>query len=560
MSWLREWFDDVLEAITSIPDNFTNWFHMWEYNRIADFIDKQITVDAVKAAYDELPTEWKEHGGITAHYKARLSQVKAAGFETMADVSAGFFGTQIRKAVGLVTSDALTNLQPEFDKFYKKESIPKEAQDSINAIAASGEFGLNAVVGFMLGHFLSPIISTTLAPVWEKMGQQVWQSLPYHLIDPGRLVDLTFRDAPNTAKYDEQLSMHGFNEENVAALKTQFKFIPTPRDIILWAVREAFYEDYVAEYGLDDEMPTDAFKKYGALSGLEMDYAKYFWRSHWELPSLTMGYRMLHRSVPEKMSPNSEKVTSYGGKDYYTVVGSKDLDKLFMATDIMPWWRDKLKAISYHPITRVDLRRMWDLRVVTREQLYKGYRDLGYNDENAELMTLWTIVYVLAGDLKDRYKKGHITQMMVKDELIAVGMPEERVSEWVETIVKAGKEERVAKERDLTKGDITKAVKKGTIEAAEAITLLQDLGYDAEEAEFIVLATVGELTGSPETFQEFKAITERYKKATGLKSEIPSEEVLAAEKKYKTKRTAKSELEYRDLLKQLAEKEEKEEK
>lgn len=558
MSWLREWFDGILEAITSIPENFTEWLHQSQYNNIVHAIDRYITKEDLNSYYNALQPEWKEDPGIIAHYNARKSQVEAAGFDTYGDVAAGFFGTQIRKAVGLVTSDALTNLQPEFDKFYEREKIPKEAQDSINAIAASGEFGLNAVVGFMLGHFLSPVLSTSLAPIWEVMGQETWKALHGKLIDPGRLVDLTFRDAPNVAKYDEQLARYGFNDENISALKKQFEFIPSPRDVILWAVREAFYDEYVKEYGLEDEIPTEAFQKYGSLSGLSMDYAKYFWRSHWELPSLTMGYEMLHRSVPKKMSPRSELVTSYGGKEYYTVVGSEDLDKLFMAHDIMPWWRDKLKAISYHPITRVDLRRMWDMKVITREQLYKGYRDLGYNDENAKLMTLWTVVYVLSGDLKDRYKKGWITELQVKEELIGAGMAEERAIEWVKTIVKAVKGTRIEKERDLTKADITKAVKKGTIEAAEAITLLTDMGYDTNEAEFIVTATVGELTGSPETFQEFRAITQRFKKAMGEEAEIPTQEVLEAEKEFKKKRTPETELKYRDLLKQLAEKEEEE--
>lgn len=558
MSWLREWFDAILELITSIPEKYEKWLYETQYKNIVHAIDSYVTKDDLESYYNALQPEWKKDSGITAHYKARKSQVEAAGFNTYKDVTAGFFGSQIRKAVGVITSDALGNLQPEFDKFYKKEKIPKEAQDSINAIAASGEFGLNAVVGFMLGHFLSPILSTSLAPAWEVMGQEAWKLLKGRLIDSGRLVDLTFRDAPNAAKYDEQLARYGFDKDNIAALKKQFEFIPSPRDVILWAVREAFYPDYIKEYGLHDEYPGDAMEKYGSLSGLPEEYAKFFWASHWELPSLTMGYEMLHRSVPGKMSPNSEHVASFGGKDYNTVIGPKDLDKLFMATDIMPWWRDKLKAISYHPITRVDLRRMWDMKVVTREQLYKGYRDLGYNDENAELMTLWTVIYVLSGDLKDRYKKGWITELQVKEELLAVGMAEERATEWVRTIVAAVKGVRVEKERDLTKTDITKGVKKGVIEAAEGVALLQDMGYDAAEAEFIIVSTVGDLTGSPESYQEFKAITQRYKKAMGLEAEIPTEEVLEAEKEYKKKRTTETELKYRDLLKQLAEKEEEE--
>ncbi|GAH58877.1 unnamed protein product, partial [marine sediment metagenome] len=46
-----------------------------------------------------------------------------------------------------------------------------------------------------------------------------------------------------------------------------------------------------------------------------------------------------------------------------------ELDSLFMATDIMPWWREKLKAISYNPLTRVDVRRVFKMGIVSEEQV-----------------------------------------------------------------------------------------------------------------------------------------------------------------------------------------------
>ncbi|GAI69295.1 unnamed protein product, partial [marine sediment metagenome] len=84
--------------------------------------------------------------------------------------------------------------------------------------------------------------------------------------------------------------------------------------------------------------------------------------------SILQGFEMLHRDV----------------------ITPEQLNSLFMATDIMPWWREKLQAISYSPLTRVDVRRVFKMGIIDREQVYRTYLDLGYNEEKAEWLTSFT--------------------------------------------------------------------------------------------------------------------------------------------------------------------------
>jgi len=208
---------------------------------------------------------------------------------------------------------------------------------------------------------------------------------------------------------------YGFNDSEIAELRKLFYPIPSYPDLIRMAVREAFYPDYVEEYGLMAELPAE-YLEWTQKQGLSEDWAKKYWASHWELPSILRGYEMLHRGV----------------------IDDEQLDSLFMAQDIMPWWRDKLKAISYHPLTRVDVRRVYRMGIINRDQVYRTYLDLGYNEEKAEWLTRFTEM------------------------------------------------EQGEKERDLSKAEVLSAYAKNIISQPETNQMLLDLGYAQNEVNVLI--------------------------------------------------------------------------
>ena len=122
-----------------------------------------------------------------------------------------------------------------------------------------------------------------------------------------------------------------------------------------------------------------------------------------------------------------------------------DLQTLLRTADISPFFIDRLIEISFAPYTRVDLRRMYKAGVLNEDQVYQGYLDIGYDEEKARNLADFAIL------------------------------------------------DARGKERDLTKGLIVSAYKRGTIERSEAISGLVDLRYTALDAEFIITIADAEL-------------------------------------------------------------------
>ena len=134
------------------------------------------------------------------------------------------------------------------------------------------------------------------------------------------------------------------------------------------AVREAFTPEIAETFGQYEQFPP-AFAEWALKLGISDDWAKAYWAAHWELPSLQMGFEMLHRRI----------------------IDDSMLDMLMRAQDVMPFWREKLKLISYNPYTRVDVRRMYNVDVLSEEDVYNTYRDLGYDHEHALRLQEFTI-------------------------------------------------------------------------------------------------------------------------------------------------------------------------
>lgn len=235
------------------------------------------------------------------------------------------------------------------------------------------------------------------------------------ILEVSFIKDLYLRDILTEEQTINALKQIGYSTYLAKQIKELFYYIPSPPDQVRFAVREAFYPEYVEKYGLDNEYPQD-FEDAVKKTGVSPYWSKMYWRSHWELPSLQMGFEMLHRGV----------------------IKGDTLDDLFKAADIMPYWREQLKAISFNPLTRVDVRRMHKIGVLEREDVKRAYLNVGYNDKNAELMTEFTILY------------------------------------------------NQENERDLTKSDILAAYKRRLLTRQETVQYLSAMAYDSTEIDVLI--------------------------------------------------------------------------
>jgi hypothetical protein len=182
------------------------------------------------------------------------------------------------------------------------------------------------------------------------------------------IIEYQLRTDPTLNQLEAELKRTGVHPDYFELYKTLAYPIPPIQDIITMAVREAFTPAIAQRFGQYEDLPP-AFIEHAQHKGLTREWAERYWAAHWNLPSITQGFEMLHRGI----------------------ISNDELQLLLRALDVMPFWRNKLIQMSYNPLTRVDVRRMFGLGVLDESGVLKAYKDLGYNDDNAKRMQDFTI-------------------------------------------------------------------------------------------------------------------------------------------------------------------------
>lgn len=165
----------------------------------------------------------------------------------------------------------------------------------------------------------------------------------------------------------------------VDAFKALAKWYPGATDIVSFMLRDVFDEGVADKYKLDSEFAdkyTEKARLWARAQGVSDDVMQAYWRAHWDWPSPTQLYAMIHRLRPDHKDPNIRDIA----------VTPKDAEEVLAVNDVIPAWRKRLIAISYHPLTRVDAVRAWDVGTLDDAGLVAAYRDMGYSQENADTL------------------------------------------------------------------------------------------------------------------------------------------------------------------------------
>jgi len=239
----------------------------------------------------------------------------------------------------------------------------------------------------------------------------------YALYDINMCRDLFLRKELSPEQLYMRMRELGFTDTRTKEVMKTWELIPGPSDLFHLVAKEAFEPEMIKLMGLHDEFPEDQVE-WLEKQGLSKFWAEKYWYAHWEIPSVQMGFQMLHRKK----------------------IDLDQLDMLFRAQEIPPFWRDKLVGISYLPYTRVDTRRMFNFDVLKTKDVFEAYQHQGYDAEHAYNLTKWTIAQ------KDPDNK------------------------------------------DISQGQILGSFADGILEKSDAIDLLKDIGYVQEKAEFLIVA------------------------------------------------------------------------
>jgi hypothetical protein len=330
-----------------------------------------------------------------------------------------------------------------------------------------------AAFGSIWKSYVDPWFEVELQDQRGKVGRE--------LLTPGVVQEALNRGFIDEAEADFHLEKAGYGDPAKHALLELRNIIPGTTDLVRMAVREVFNPQLRRELTLDAEFPAP-FADWAAKLGISEEWAGNYWAAHWDLPSPSQGYEMLHRGL----------------------ITDQQLADLLKALDYAPVWRDKLQAISYNPITRVDLRRLYKMGIITEAQVKDGYKALGYNDERAGWLTEFTKRYYgpdEGGELKEfadlaqstirlGYRRHVLSREEALDKLVEAGYSED-VADFLLTLddVQLGIRPDLDADvdvRELTSSVILTAYRDRIWDRDRVYTELQALGYLPGTAELLL--------------------------------------------------------------------------
>jgi hypothetical protein len=166
---------------------------------------------------------------------------------------------------------------------------------------------------------------------------------------------------------DRLLNRLGYNAEARDVLKAMAIQLAPITDEIRFLVRDVYSPAIVENFRLMDNYP-EGFDAIAARLGMPPETARKYWAAHWEYPSMSQAFEMMWR----------------------TSFSESDLDTLMQANDVLPRFREYFKQIAFNPLTRVDVRRIHDLRNKDHAWLLQQYRNIGYAPDNAEELAVFT--------------------------------------------------------------------------------------------------------------------------------------------------------------------------
>jgi hypothetical protein len=291
---------------------------------------------------------------------------------------------------------------------------------------------------------------------------------------------------------------------------------PGPSDLVRFAVREAFNPELITLFGYNKEFPTQILplmegQGYGGPTGLSLPagstdgdnnnrvggatWSDLYWWSHWELPSLTSGYEMLHRLYPDSEYGPSPLVTDD------TSFTSDKLELLQKAQDIPDYWRKRLQAISYNPISTGEGDYMYETGLIEEDDLYHIYRAAGHSDDDCKIMLAAArqkkdrYVPLGIGDLEYLYIEGLVGDTQVRDVLTKHGYSNDNIILMTKMY---GLKKQRSLETDPGKESqeyVCKYYKMGLLTDREAIDSLKGLGYEEWQADRFLGKCVLEIKG-----------------------------------------------------------------
>jgi hypothetical protein len=461
--WLRLRVRDLLGDV----NNWTSEVGTWVWNQVRPALDALATT-ATDAA------EW-----LWALVEPAITGA-AIG---IADAFQGAFNFFADRIIGPVADVVEAKLAIPGKLFRGEYGSLAELWDDIRdppPLVIAGLVGA-LIVGMSLSQILSAFTVAAATPLVEKQLQEIRARVPTTLPTPAEMMAGWNRGIVGESTVGGWLAAQGYGGEPERLLKELRHPLPSPTDLVRFGVREVFTPDIAERFGQFQDFPP-AFGEEMAKHGFSVQDARNYWAAHWDLPSATQGFEMLHRGV----------------------IDEAELRLLLRSLDVMPYWRDRLTAISYNPFTRVDVRRMHKLGILNDDQVLRAYMDIGYEREKAAALLEFTKRFnapedrseiddrrdAMANVIRQAYRKRLIDRTDAVEKMVTAGFAADDAEFWLAVddlfLQLNPSAEQDPDVREVTLTIIRDAYRVGIWDRGRAQAELEDLGFVPASADLIL--------------------------------------------------------------------------
>ena len=386
-------------------------------------------------------------------------------------------GTRIvLSIVSLITGRALSNWD-----------LSLEQQANFKCPVAVPSAG-NAIVAFLANN-----ISEDVAKCWVQANNFHWDDFQ-HVVNASRsklgvneLIQLRLRKEITDAEMTDRVRQLGFLDQGEPDEFLELsKWVPGPADLIRWMVRDVEDMAIVNQFNLDADFNlkfAGQVEKYAEWQNIDKDDMRRYWRAHWTIPGPHQLYEMYHR-LRHAHIPANERVSR------------ADVETALKQQDIAPFWIDRLLAVSFKPLTRVDVRRAYRIGSINRPQVEQAYMELGYSLANATILGDFAAQLVkntwIKSPLIGRYVKGELNA----GELNNLAIQEGALPQLIPDMLARGDALRDADTRGKCIASLHKRYMEAEFTVAQAFNEVTLIGVDPVVAQSLVDAWECELVAA----------------------------------------------------------------
>jgi len=377
-------------------------------------------------------------------------------------------------------------------------------------------------------------------------------------------------EAERNSVRTELMYAYGFDRITKDELESRLATLPTPIEAIdLWIERAELYRERVLKPTTDVEGRTVSSSE--ALTAFKLGLrdeawtramlAKLFWtveridtaveRAKLEIEQDKAKLEEVkYRKLTIAQITNSYKLKLITRDEMTTefVIIGYSADDAALLTEVYTAPEAITAAVKNYTIT--DAVKLYRYQLFDELDIYSNYLLEGYDDVHASMLTLMTKLDYDYPILANLYEKGYINLEQIMAELKKMGLDDYHAKLLIDRTMYTYGVSRLASEKDLTKAEILKGAKNNVFNITQAVGLLEGIGYDENEAYYLLAINKVIAAGDPDGYWDMRKVTEQYKKARGEKYVDVPDELIMLEKQLKD---AKAKL---DELKKTPEKEE----